>query len=239
MWDNSIIFVELLLTKTVHLGSTPINFICHRGMGTLLHSCHFQILLSFTSILHSTWHIVPKQAPVPCKDFQVMGHIGKDITSTKMVMAGLKCSPLPSCQDNGCHLKVHQKCPQHRQEQYSHSANMFHLYSSTRTSWWHTWTFIWCTWQAPAKSPNNIIAAARSAMETWYSRVCEFAPIAWAVPWRIYGRWWEQSLVELRRFRRQSPKNPETHKIILKAMCHKDAAAQLQFIQQVEESMGG
>jgi len=86
------IFLEPPLAKSVDLWNKHIIFICHRCMVTLLHSSHFQVLLSFTTILHSTGHTVPNQAPVPAKDCQVLGHSGQDMTSTKVVMAGLKCS---------------------------------------------------------------------------------------------------------------------------------------------------
>jgi len=46
------------------------------------------------------------------KDFQVMGHSGKGMTSTKVVMAGLKCSPLGRFQDRGHCLVVHWEHPQ-------------------------------------------------------------------------------------------------------------------------------
>ena len=45
-----------------------------------------------------------------------MGHHGKDMTRTKVVMAGLKCSPLRSSQDNGCHLQLHRECLQDRRK---------------------------------------------------------------------------------------------------------------------------
>ena len=41
-----------------------------------------------------------------------MGHCGKDITCTKLVMMGLRCSPLSSSQDQGHHLQVHRECLQ-------------------------------------------------------------------------------------------------------------------------------
>jgi len=41
-----------------------------------------------------------------------MGHHGKDMTCTKVVMAGLKCSPLCISQDKGPHLQVNRECLQ-------------------------------------------------------------------------------------------------------------------------------
>jgi len=45
-----------------------------------------------------------------------MGHRGKDMTCTKVVMGGLKCSPLRSSQDKGRHLQVHRECLQDRRK---------------------------------------------------------------------------------------------------------------------------
>ena len=103
---------ELQLEKKVNLGNKPINIICRMGMVTCLHSSQFQILRTFINILHSTWHTVRNQPPVQAKDFQVMGHSGNNMTSTKVVMAGLKCSPLCRFQDKGPHLQVHWECLQ-------------------------------------------------------------------------------------------------------------------------------
>ena len=98
---------KLPLPKTVDLGNTPINIICHMGMVTRLHSSHSQALCSFISTLHSRWHTVRNQPPAQAKNIQVMGHSCKDMTSTKVIMVGLKCTPLPRFQDKGHHLQVH------------------------------------------------------------------------------------------------------------------------------------
>jgi len=45
-----------------------------------------------------------------------MGHRRTDMTCTKVVMAGHKCSPLCSSQDKGRHLQVHRECLQDHQE---------------------------------------------------------------------------------------------------------------------------
>jgi len=68
--DHQIIFLEPPLANTEHLGNTPIKFVCHCiGMVALLQSCHFQVLLRFTTILHVTWHLVwilaPAKATIP------------------------------------------------------------------------------------------------------------------------------------------------------------------------------
>jgi len=81
-------------------------------MVTRLHSSHFEALRSFIGTLHSTWHPVRNQPPAHVQDIPVMGHSGKDITSTKVVMVGLKCSPLHRLQDKGCHPQVHRECLQ-------------------------------------------------------------------------------------------------------------------------------
>jgi len=107
---------DMPLAKTVNLGNTPINIIRHNGTVTLLHSSHFQALYSFITSLHLSWHTVPNLPTAQAKDFQVMGHHGKDMTCTKVVTAGLKCSPLRSSQDKGCHFHIHQECLHDRWE---------------------------------------------------------------------------------------------------------------------------
>jgi hypothetical protein len=52
--DPRIMVHNLPPAKTVDLGNMPINVIRCMGMVTLLHSSHFQVLLSFITILHST-----------------------------------------------------------------------------------------------------------------------------------------------------------------------------------------
>jgi hypothetical protein len=42
------------LAKKVNLGFSPINIIRRKGIGTLLHSSHFNVLRSFVTSLHST-----------------------------------------------------------------------------------------------------------------------------------------------------------------------------------------
>jgi len=104
---------ELPWAETVDQRNTPINIICGMGLVTLLHSSTFQVLHMFITILHSTWHTtVHNQPPVHDKNFHVVCHCGKDMTSTKVVMVGLKCSTLSCSQDNGCHLQVHWECLQ-------------------------------------------------------------------------------------------------------------------------------
>jgi len=97
------------LTKTVNLGYTPLNIIRRKGTVTLLHSSHFQALRSFITSLHSTWHTVSNVPAAQAKDMQVMGHHGKDMTCTKVVIVGFKWSPHRSSQDKGRHLQVHRE----------------------------------------------------------------------------------------------------------------------------------
>jgi len=100
----------------VNLVNRQINIIPSKGVVTLLHSGHFPTLPRFIAILHSTWHLVHNQPPVQAKAFQVLGHSGKDMTSTKVVVVGLKCSPHHSVQDKHHHLQMHQTRLQHHWE---------------------------------------------------------------------------------------------------------------------------
>jgi len=57
-----------------------------------------------------TWHTtVHNQQPVLANYFEVMGHSGKGMTSTKVVMASLKLFPSRKFQDKGRHLQVHRE----------------------------------------------------------------------------------------------------------------------------------
>jgi len=104
---------ELPLWKTVELGIKPINITHCMGMVTPLHSSHFLALSSFITIVLSTCHTVRYQPPAQVKNIQGTGHSGKDMTSTtKVVMAGLKCSPLHRYKDKGHFLQAHQECLQ-------------------------------------------------------------------------------------------------------------------------------
>jgi len=64
-------------------------------MISLVHSSRFQVLCSSTIILNSSWHPASNQALVQSQDLQGIGHCGKEMTSTKVVMAGLKMIPPP------------------------------------------------------------------------------------------------------------------------------------------------
>jgi len=103
---------KLPLEQSVDLGNTPLNIIHHKCIITLHHSSHFQVRRSYITILHSTWHLHRKQPPMQAQNFQAMGLGWKDLTSTKVVMARLKCPPLCRFQDKGHHLPVRQECLQ-------------------------------------------------------------------------------------------------------------------------------
>jgi len=66
-------------------------------------------VLSALSIQHDT---VRNQPPVQAMEIEVMGHSGNDMTSTKGVMVGLKCSPLQRFQDKCRQHEVHRVCLQ-------------------------------------------------------------------------------------------------------------------------------
>jgi hypothetical protein len=111
--QNYLINVHYMpLAKTVNLGNTRIKIICRKGTVTILHSSHFHVLCSCITSLHSTCHTVCNLPAAQAKNIQDMGHRGKDMTCTKVSMAGLKCSPLRSSQDKGRHLQAHSECLQ-------------------------------------------------------------------------------------------------------------------------------
>jgi len=114
--DHRIIGPDLPLAETIDQGYTPINIIRCIGMVTLLHSSNVQVFCRLITILYAICNTVHNQPPVQAKDVQVMGHSGKDRTSTIVVMVGFKCSPLHSFPNNGCHLHVHWKYLQDHQE---------------------------------------------------------------------------------------------------------------------------
>jgi len=81
--------------KDSRFGEKPINIIHRMGMVTSNHSHQIQALHSVISTLNSTWQTVRNEPPVQDKDIQVISHSGKDMTSAKVVMVGLKWSPPP------------------------------------------------------------------------------------------------------------------------------------------------
>jgi len=101
---------------TIDLRNRPININHCMYMVTCLPSNHYEELCSCISTFHSTWQIVRNQPPAQVKDIQVVGHIGKDMTSTKVVMVGLKCSTLHRFENKGHYRPVQWKCLQNRRK---------------------------------------------------------------------------------------------------------------------------
>jgi hypothetical protein len=92
--NHQIIVHKLPQANTVDLGINPIDTILHMGMVTHLHRRYIQVLRSIVSTLHSTSHTVCNQLPAEANNIQGMGYSGKDMTSTKVGMGGLKRFPL-------------------------------------------------------------------------------------------------------------------------------------------------
>jgi len=74
-----------------------------------LHSHPFEAFRSFISTLPSTWHTVGNQPPAQAWSVQVMGHSGKDMISTKVVLLRIKWSPLHRLHNKHCDLQVHRE----------------------------------------------------------------------------------------------------------------------------------
>ena len=68
------------------------------------------MLYSFVTILMSTWHTVRNQQPMYTVEFEVIGHSGKDMVSTKAVTVGPKWSPHHSSQNKGSHQHLYREC---------------------------------------------------------------------------------------------------------------------------------
>jgi len=94
------------------LVNTPNNIIHSVGMVMCLHCSLRQALCSFSTIVHRPSHTVRNLLPAQALNFAVMGHSGKDMTSTKVVMVGLKCSALRRFQDKWWPLRLHSDCHQ-------------------------------------------------------------------------------------------------------------------------------
>jgi len=62
---------------------------------------------SFITIVHSAWHRVPNQPQEHVKDILVIHHSGKDMSSTKVVMMGDKCSPECWLHDDAWHHRAY------------------------------------------------------------------------------------------------------------------------------------
>jgi len=161
-----------------------------------------------------------------------MGHRGKDMTCTKVVMADHKCSPLWSIQDKSRHLQMLRVClHDHRETIQSIGqhlpARLLHL-NLLPGHLEHT----------PLVSRQNIPAASGTAKNK-YHRDCGLAPIAGDVKRRIECSQWEQWFVGPGWCRTQNSNQSEAYWILIEAFCQMDGAGQLLRIEQVEESMGG
>jgi len=88
----------------------------------------------------------------------------------------------------------------------SHMANIFQLYSFTRTSTWRTW-------KASAGLPNEMIPATSRINANTGHWDYRFAPIAWALLWRIWGTWWQPWFIRHGRCKWQSPNQSNVNRI--------------------------
>jgi len=114
--DHQKIMLEKHWTKTVNSGNPQINFINHQGMIPHLHSHHFQVLPSSTTLPHWTGHQAQNQAPVWPKDIRVMCYHRKHMSSPNTVTDDPKCSPLSISHGMSCHHQVNLMCFPHRLE---------------------------------------------------------------------------------------------------------------------------
>jgi len=217
---------------TVDLGNKPINIICRMGMVTRLQSNHFQALCSFVITFHSTWPTVHNQPPGQAKDIQVMGHSGKDMTSTKVVMVGFKCFPLHTPEQGPSSPgapRVAPELPENHQVNRPTSSTSNHLPEhpsgasgrppiSLLMKWFHP----------PAYSQKTDVA-----------KDCRPASIEGDVLRQLWCRWWERRFVGRWQCRRLTAYQPEAHWILLEAICQKIRAGQLQCVQQVKGSKAG
>jgi len=102
---------EVQPAKTLNLVNNAIDTIWHKGLVTHLHSWHLQMLYHFTTIFRTMRQQFHNQLPVHAKDFHVIGHSCKDMTTTKVFIAGLICSPHCSFQGKGRQLNINRECP--------------------------------------------------------------------------------------------------------------------------------
>jgi hypothetical protein len=111
-WDYWIVYLPLSILNAVHLENTTVNFIYYSlGFITLLHSSHFQALLSFITILDWARHPIWCKAPVQSMNFEVISHLGREFNYNQAGMAGLQWFLLCSTQYQVHDLVVHQECP--------------------------------------------------------------------------------------------------------------------------------
>jgi hypothetical protein len=92
--DHQKIHLELAPGNTVHLENTLFNFFAAWVWLHYVTAVIFLVLLSDSSILHWTWHVVHNKVPFQGNDFQVISQHGKHINCTKAVMESPKYFPL-------------------------------------------------------------------------------------------------------------------------------------------------
>jgi len=234
MWEHQIIMLEEHRAKTLNSDNPRINYIHphhHQGIVTHLRSHHLQALPSSTTRLHSIWHQAHNQALVQPENIRVMGHRGKDMISPKEVMADLKCSPLNNLQDMGPHRQEHLECFQHRLE-----------------------TFQSFSWPLPLpliqdNSPVQLVDPPLASGQNDFGRrqkhgwqMLPWLPICPHCPRFPMMKAMQIMRATIRRTWAGPKAKP------LSAWCErnspwstvpKDGAAQLKYVQQVEESIGG
>ena len=101
IWNYQTRINKLPQAKIVQFGNTPINIIHPMGIITHLHCSRFQVLLSVTTILHSTRHTGPNQALVTTHNYHHLSPYGKGMNPTKAVVAGNKFSLLHHLLEGG------------------------------------------------------------------------------------------------------------------------------------------
>jgi len=161
-----------------------------------------------------------------------MGHSGKDMTCTKVVMAGLKSSPRRSSPDKCRHLQAPRECGQVRWEATQSigkhlPAPLLHLDLCPAPLGEPP---IASKQQDPCRLPNP---------ENRCCKHCRLAPWAGDFLRQLWYAWWEGWFVGLGQCIDYTPSQPEANPLLLEAICQQDRAGQLQCVQQVEESMGG
>jgi len=218
MWEHQMIMLDKHRAKTLNSGNPQIISIYHRGIVTRLHSHHFQVLLSSTTMHHSTWHQAYNQALRQPNDIRVMGHCGKDMISSKDVMVDLKCSTLSDSQDRGRHLHALLECHQHHLETIL-------WFGQPLPPVLHMDNFPAHLWD-PHLPPNETISGSCGTAQDRCCRDCGLGPITRDFLWRIRCRLWDHWFVGLGRGQRQSPNQLEANGILLEAICQEDGAAQ-------------
>jgi len=212
--QNPRIMVHYLpLAKPVDLGNTPLNIIRRMRMVSLLHSSHFLVLHSVItfSIQHDTQHSATnyQRKPIICKLSATVAKIWPPPGQLGWVS---NVSPAAVSRTRAVISTCTKSASRTTGKQCSHFANIFQLYSSTRTSFW-------CTWETSHQPLIIVIPAACGTAENWCRKDWGRASIAGAVLWQIKCRWWERQFVGLGWCRGQTPSQPEANQILRKAIC--------------------